>query len=135
MILNYAGNEPLVISRGGFSGLFPEGTRDAIALSLGISIFLCNLMLSKDGLPYCITGTTLDNATTIEMIDPKVKTYKIDGKDVQGRFSLDYTADQIDQNVSSEYQSTTFPSMVLCLGNLAIRILLAETRAKPLYCE
>lgn len=108
MILNLAGNEPLVIARGGFSGLFPEGSPDAIGLSQGISVFLCNLQLTKDGGAFCVTGTTLDNTTIISLVDPKEKTYNVDGKDVQGHFSFDYTGLLIEQNVSSEYQSTFF---------------------------
>ncbi|KAL2587711.1 hypothetical protein GLYMA_13G155100v4 [Glycine max] len=95
-----SGNEPLVIARGGFSGLFPEGSPDAIGLSQGISVFLCNLQVAKDGGAFCVTGTTLDNTTTISLVDPKEKTYNVDGKDVRGHFSLDYPGLLIDQNVS-----------------------------------
>ncbi|XP_028208238.1 glycerophosphodiester phosphodiesterase GDPDL6-like isoform X2 [Glycine soja] len=95
-----SGNEPLVIARGGFSGLFPEGSPDAIGLAQGISVFLCNLQLTKDGGAFCVTGTTLDNTTTISLVDPKEKTYNVDGKDVQGHFSFDYTGLLIEQNVS-----------------------------------
>lgn len=95
-----SGNEPLVIARGGFSGLFPEGSEEAIGMSKDISTFLCNLQLTKDAGAYCVTGINLDNSTTIALFDPKEKTYNINGRDVQGHFSLDYTSAQIDQNVS-----------------------------------
>ncbi|KAJ1436931.1 PLC-like phosphodiesterase, TIM beta/alpha-barrel domain superfamily [Sesbania bispinosa] len=95
-----SGNEPLVIARGGFTGLFPEGSPDAIEISKDISIFLCNLQLTKDIGAFCVTGIKLDNATTIAMFDPKEKTYNINGQDVQGHFAVDYTGAQIDQNVS-----------------------------------
>ncbi|CAL0325639.1 unnamed protein product [Lupinus luteus] len=95
-----SGNEPLVIARGGFTGLFPEGSPDAIGLSKDISTFLCNLQLTKDTGAYCLTGTTLENSTNIALFDPKENTYNINGKDVRGYFSLDYTSAQIDQNVS-----------------------------------
>ncbi|AES92567.2 glycerophosphodiester phosphodiesterase GDPDL6 [Medicago truncatula] len=94
-----SGNEPLVIARGGFSGLFPEGTEKAIELSQDISIFLCNLQLTNDGGAFCVTGATLDNSTTIEMFDPKQKTYNINGRDVQGHFSTDYSGVQIENDV------------------------------------
>ncbi|KAL5101583.1 hypothetical protein RYX36_005910, partial [Vicia faba] len=45
-------------------------------------------------------GVKLDNATTIATFDPNEKTYNINGKDVQGHFMVDYTAAQIDHNVS-----------------------------------
>ncbi|WJX91290.1 hypothetical protein P8452_73088 [Trifolium repens] len=95
-----SGHEPLVIARGGFSGLFPEGSPDAIGMSQDISIFLCNLQLSKDGGAFCVTGVTIDNATTIAMFDPQQKSYNVDGKNVQGHFATDYMGAQIDQNVS-----------------------------------
>ncbi|KAJ1382400.1 PLC-like phosphodiesterase, TIM beta/alpha-barrel domain superfamily [Sesbania bispinosa] len=62
--------------------------------------FLCNLQMTKDGGAFCVTGNTLDNATTIAMFDPKEKTYNVNGRDVQGHFSVDYTGAQMDQNVS-----------------------------------
>lgn len=102
MFVDVAGNEPLVIARGGYSGLFPEGSPDAITLAQDISILFCNLQLSKDGGAFCITGSTLDNATTIEFFDPKESTYNIDGKDVKGHFSVDYNSEQISMNVSGE---------------------------------
>ncbi|MCI37274.1 glycerophosphoryl diester phosphodiesterase family protein, partial [Trifolium medium] len=88
--------------RGGFSGLFPEGSPDAIGMSQDISIFLCNLQLSKDGGAFCVTGVTIDNATTIATFDPQQKVYNIDGRDVHGHFATDYMGAQIDQNVSCE---------------------------------
>jgi len=115
VIVDLSGNEPLVIARGGFSGLFPEGTPDAIGLAQGISILLCNLQLTKDGGAFCITGSTLDNSTTIEFFDPKQNTYNIDGKDVKGHFAVDYTSEQIGMNISGE------------LGNLAHETLSAQT--------
>ncbi|KAK7329963.1 hypothetical protein VNO77_24146 [Canavalia gladiata] len=105
-----SGDEPQVIARGGFSGLFPEGSPDAITLSQDISVFLCNLQLTKDGGAFCISGITLDNATTIELFDPKVKTYNIDGKEVQGHFAVDYTGAEIDQNVSVNQAIFSRPS-------------------------
>ncbi|KAL6499666.1 hypothetical protein OROGR_027576 [Orobanche gracilis] len=95
-----SGKEPLVIACGGFTGLFPEGSPEAIGISKDISIFLCNLQWTKDSGAFCVTGIKLDNATNIAMFDPKEKTYNINGKDVQGHFAVDYTGAQIDHNVS-----------------------------------
>jgi len=58
--------------------------------------------LSKDGGAFCITGSTLDNATTIEFFDTKQSTYNINGKDVKGHFSVDYNSEQIAMNISGE---------------------------------
>ncbi|KAL5074746.1 hypothetical protein RYX36_013730 [Vicia faba] len=69
-------------------------------MSKEISIFLCNVQFTKDAGAFCVTGVKLDNATTIATFDPNEKTYNINGKDVQGHFMVDYTAAQIDHNVS-----------------------------------
>ncbi|MED6180855.1 hypothetical protein PIB30_013938 [Stylosanthes scabra] len=98
-LVNYAGNEPIVVSRGGFSGLFPEGTPNALAFAKDTTI-LCNLQLTKDGGAFCVTGATLDRSTTINDFDPnKTQTYNINGKNVEGYFAVDYTTKDIDQNV------------------------------------
>lgn len=91
-----------MIARGGFTGLFPEGSSEAIRLSKEISIFLCNVQLTKDAGAFCVTGVKLDTTTTIALFDPNQKTYNINGKDVQGHFMVDYTTAQIDHNVSSK---------------------------------
>ncbi|XP_061365835.1 glycerophosphodiester phosphodiesterase GDPDL7-like [Gastrolobium bilobum] len=105
-----SGNEPLIIARGGFSGLFPEGSADAVTITKDISIFLCNLQMTKDAGAYCLTGAKLDNATTIAMFDPKEKTYNINGQDVQGHFAVDYTGAEIDHNVSLNQAIFSRPS-------------------------
>ncbi|CAL5186866.1 unnamed protein product [Lathyrus oleraceus] len=105
-----SGNEPLVIARGGFTGLFPEGSSEAIRLSKEISIFLCNVQFTKDAGAFCVTGVKLDAATTIALFDPNQKTYNINGKDVQGHFMVDYTASQIDHNVSMNQAIFSRPS-------------------------
>lgn len=109
------GEEPLIIARGGFTGLFPEGSSDAIGISQDISIFLCNLHFTKDIGAFCVTGIKLDNTTNIAMFDPKEKTYNINGKDVQGHFLVDYTGAQIDQNVSSETSTNLLFFLTACV--------------------
>ena len=77
-------------------------------MSKEISIFLCNVQFTKDAGAFCVTGVKLDNATTIATFDPNEKTYNINGKDVQGHFMVDYTAAQIDHNVSSKSSTKRF---------------------------
>ncbi|XP_058725901.1 glycerophosphodiester phosphodiesterase GDPDL7-like [Vicia villosa] len=105
-----SGNEPLVIARGGFTGLFPEGSSEAIGISKEISIFLCNVQFTKDAGAFCVTGGKLDNTTTIAMFDPNEKTYNINGNDVRGHFMVDYTAAQINHNVSMNQAIFSRPS-------------------------
>ena len=82
---------------------------DAMTMAATVSVrdyvLLCNLQMTKDGFGICLTGVRLDNATSIADMDPKgVKTYNVNGKDVQGQFSVDYTMDQLAFNVTCEYE-------------------------------
>ncbi|CAI8587024.1 unnamed protein product [Vicia faba] len=79
-------------------------------MSKEISIFLCNVQFTKDAGAFCVTGVKLDNAKTITTFDPNEKTYNINGKDVQGHFMVDYTAAQIDHNVSMNQAIFSRPS-------------------------
>ena len=125
-----SGNEPVVVARGGFSGLYPEGTPDAISSSKDISIFFCNLQLTKDGGAFCVTGDNLDNATTVALFDPKQKTYNVNGKNVKGHFAIDYESAQIDLNVSMIQSIFSRPSYYDGLDSvLNVDILFNE--AKP----
>ncbi|TKY73099.1 Glycerophosphodiester phosphodiesterase GDPDL7 [Spatholobus suberectus] len=105
-----SGEEPLVIARGGFTGLFPEGSSDAIAISKDISIFLCNVQFTKDDGAFCVTGIKLDNATNIAVLNPKEKTYNINGQEVQGHFAVDYTGALKEKNVSMNQAIFSRPS-------------------------
>ena len=59
--------------------------------------------MTKDGFGMCLTGIKLDNATNIAEFDPKgTKTYNVNGKDVQAHFSVDYTMEQLANNVTCE---------------------------------
>ncbi|XP_044464339.1 glycerophosphodiester phosphodiesterase GDPDL7-like [Mangifera indica] len=104
--LTLNGAEPLVVARGGFSGLFPESSDAANTflkppMSLSNVTVLCNLQLTKDGVGICTTDIRLDNSTNIGMIYPNGQsTYAINGQDLKGWFSLDYKADQLFNNVS-----------------------------------
>ncbi|CAN6237375.1 unnamed protein product [Urochloa humidicola] len=100
-----SGGPPQVIARGGFSGLFPDSSQFAYQFALSTSLpdvaLFCDLQFSSDGTGFCKTGLTLDNSTTVSEVFPKMeKTYKVDGEEVHGWFSLDFTADQLIQNVT-----------------------------------
>lgn len=83
---------------------------------------MCNLQLTNDGGAFCVTGATLDNSTTIEMFDPKQKTYNINGRDVQGHFSTDYSGVQIENDVKSEsYINLHSLHCIFLLGHLVIQ--------------
>lgn len=105
------GKRPLVIARGGFTGMFPESSSFANqmtqTLSLPDTATLCNLQLTKDGVGICLSGVTLDNSTNINLVFPKEKkNYTVNGKEVSGWFSLDYTSDQLFNNISCKSPNT-----------------------------
>ncbi|VVA25135.1 PREDICTED: glycerophosphodiester [Prunus dulcis] len=113
--LTLNGQEPLVIARGGFSGLFPESSTYAIDMAKSQSLpgyaFFCNLQLTKDSVGICLSNILLDNTTTISMFYPKdQKTYNVNGKDIRGWFALDFTADQLLNNVSLTQNIFSRPS-------------------------
>ncbi|CAM8942496.1 unnamed protein product [Rhodiola kirilowii] len=109
------GSEPLVIARGGYSGVFPEASQYANEFasgnSLALSALYCNLQLTKDGIGFCLSGLRLENATTIAQVFPQgKKTYDVYGQSVTGWFAMDFTSDEIFQNVSLVQNIYTRPS-------------------------
>ncbi|CAD5335218.1 unnamed protein product [Arabidopsis thaliana] len=114
--LTLNGQEPAVVARGGFSGLFPESSASANDLAIGTSspglTMLCNLQMTKDGVGLCLSDIILDNATTISSVFPKAqKTYKVNGQDLKGWFVLDYDADTIFNNVTLVQNIFSRPSI------------------------
>lgn len=63
------GNMPLVIARGGLSGLFPDYTTNAYEVAMNNSlptvVLFCDVQLTKDGKGICRTDLRLDNSTDI----------------------------------------------------------------------
>ncbi|XP_054819092.1 glycerophosphodiester phosphodiesterase GDPDL3-like [Prosopis cineraria] len=91
-----SGNAPLVIARGGFSGLFPDSSvhayKFALATSIRNVILWCDVQLTKDGAGICLPDIKLDNATDIAQVFPnKATNYIINGVPTRGYFSVDYT--------------------------------------------
>ncbi|KAK4275377.1 hypothetical protein QN277_018469 [Acacia crassicarpa] len=91
-----SGSPPLVIARGGFSGLFPDSSVDAYKFALATSIpnvvLWCDVQLTKDGAGICLPDIKLDNATNIAQVFPnKDRNYTINGVPTRGYFSVDYT--------------------------------------------
>lgn len=106
-----AGEAPLVIARGGYSGLFPESSQYAYQFAMSTSlksvVLFCDLQLTKDGASMCHSDLRLDNSTTIASAFPKgQKTYTVNGERIRGWFSVDFTADEIFNNVACKYLSS-----------------------------
>ncbi|GLT61631.1 hypothetical protein SLA2020_343250 [Shorea laevis] len=93
-----SGDAPLVIARGGFSGIFPDSSYQAYALALITSvpdvILWCDVQLTKDGVGICFPNPNLGNSTDIGYLpssNNQQKVYQVDGAPVKGWFSVDYT--------------------------------------------
>ncbi|CAN1781920.1 Glycerophosphodiester phosphodiesterase GDPDL7 [Linum perenne] len=96
--LTLSGKHPIVVARGGFSGLYPESSMfaNSIAKTNPELVLLCNLQLTKDSIGICRPDVEIGNSTNIETIFPnKTKSYNVDGKNVTGYFSIDYTILQL----------------------------------------
>ncbi|KAJ9153858.1 hypothetical protein P3X46_027253 [Hevea brasiliensis] len=89
-----SGNPPLVVARGGFSGLFPDSSYYAYQFALETSvpdvILWCDVQLTKDGVGICAPDLRLENSTNISILN-KYKTYLVNGVPTRGCFSVDFT--------------------------------------------
>ncbi|KAG6637732.1 glycerophosphodiester phosphodiesterase GDPDL3-like [Carya illinoinensis] len=100
-----SGKRPLVIARGGFSGLFPDSSNIAYDLALQISVpdvFLwCDVQLTKDRAGICVPDIKLDNATDISLgvYKSRRKDYLVNGAPTRGWFSVDFTFSELATNV------------------------------------
>ncbi|ERN18301.1 hypothetical protein AMTRI_Chr10g230030 [Amborella trichopoda] len=99
------GNAPVVIARGGFSGLFPDSSTFAFdfpnSLNLPRPISWCDVQLTKDGKGVCLPSLLLDNCTNIqEIYQTGKKTYTVNGEILTGWFSIDFTIEQLVNNVT-----------------------------------
>ncbi|KAH6795804.1 hypothetical protein C2S51_036790 [Perilla frutescens var. frutescens] len=90
------GNAPLVVARGGFSGLFPDSSLNAYGFAVQIGLpnlhVWCDVQLTKDGRGICFPDIRLENASDIDLAFPKGRsTYIVNGVSTQGWFSVDFT--------------------------------------------
>lgn len=100
-----AGKEPLVVARGGFSGVFPDSSEFAVDMATTTSMtdvaIWCDLQLTKDGQGICQPDIRLDNTTNIADVFPKREsTYNVNGQSLKGWFAVDFTFDEIFNNVT-----------------------------------
>ncbi|XP_038881366.1 glycerophosphodiester phosphodiesterase GDPDL6-like [Benincasa hispida] len=114
--LTLKGEPPLVIARGGLSGVFPESSPFAnqMALVAGLrnTALYCNLQLTKDGVGICLTDLRLQNSTNIEDVFPRQhKSYIVNGKKIKGWFSVDYLSKDLFNRVYMIQSSLSRPSL------------------------
>lgn len=108
---SFTGAEPVVVARGGFTGLAPDSSSGAFLIaqqsSLSSTIMLCDIQFTKDGEGFCLQDINLANSTTIQDVFPKQqKVYNIDGRSVQGWFGFDFNSKQLFENVNCKYSRT-----------------------------
>ncbi|KAI3920438.1 hypothetical protein MKX01_000777 [Papaver californicum] len=98
-----SGNEPLVIARGGFSGLLPDSSSAAYSIAMSTSspnvVLWCDVQLTKDAVGICLPDLKLDNSTNIADFSPNTSsTYPVNGVSTKGWFTVDHDMDFL-QNI------------------------------------
>ncbi|KFK27133.1 hypothetical protein AALP_AA8G339300 [Arabis alpina] len=91
------GDAPLVIARGGFSGLLPDSSLDAYSFvsqtSVSDAVLWCDVQLTKDGIGICFPDLTMMNASNIQDAYPNRKnSYLVNGVTTQDWFTIDFTS-------------------------------------------
>ncbi|ONK68516.1 uncharacterized protein A4U43_C05F12650 [Asparagus officinalis] len=94
------GDAPVVVAKGGFSGLFPDSSLTAYTFALVASspdtILWCDVQLTKDGIGVCLPNVKLDNCTDISGIYPqRNKVYLVNGVSTPGWFSVDFNSTEL----------------------------------------
>ncbi|KAG5090927.1 hypothetical protein JHK82_049705 [Glycine max] len=109
------GAPPLVIARGGFSGIFPDSSDLAyiFAVRTGLKnlIAWCDVQLTKDRQGICFPDIKLENATNINYAFPnRSQTYPVNGVPTTAYFAVDYTLEDLRSYVvlnQGDYSRTT----------------------------
>ncbi|KDP39221.1 hypothetical protein JCGZ_00978 [Jatropha curcas] len=118
-----SGNPPLVVARGGFSGIFPDSSSYAYQLALATSVpdvvLWCDVQLTKDGVGICAPDVRLENSTDISLFfKNRESTYIVNGVSTKGWFSVDFTFSELISNIgltqgvysrSNMFDSNLFP--------------------------
>ncbi|KAF8116917.1 hypothetical protein N665_0014s0176 [Sinapis alba] len=91
------GEAPLVIARGGFSGLFPDSSLNAYnfvaSTSAPDAVLWCDVQLTKDRVGICFPYVTMYNDSNVQFAYPKRKnTYLLNGVSTQDWFTIDFTS-------------------------------------------
>lgn len=106
------GDAPLVIARGGFSGLLPDSSLDAYSFvsqtSVPDAVLWCDVQLTKDGTGICFPDLTMMNASNIQDAYPKRKnSYLVNGVPTQDWFTIDFTFKDL-SSVFCKFKLTAF---------------------------
>lgn len=97
---DFSGEAPLVVARGGFSGLFADSSYAAYSLAVMTSLpnvhLWCDVQLTKDAAGICLPDLKLNNATDIADVFQKgQKEYVVNGVLTKGWFPVDFTLNDL----------------------------------------
>ncbi|KAK6944378.1 Glycerophosphodiester phosphodiesterase domain [Dillenia turbinata] len=125
------GNEPMVIARGGMSGIFPESSQFAYEFAMQSPVekltLWCDLQLTKDGVGFCQSDLRLDNSTSIATVFPNdEKTYNVNGQEVRGWFGVDFLADKLRKEITCKSPTRFHPLVNIARTKLIFRFLKAN---------
>lgn len=103
----FAGGAPVVVARGGFSGIFADSSDGAYNLAVitsGPDVYIwCDVQVTKDSVGICLPSINLANSTYIASAFPNQSTsYLVNGVPTSGYFSVDYTMKEL-SNVVCEF--------------------------------
>ncbi|XP_051136392.1 glycerophosphodiester phosphodiesterase GDPDL3-like [Andrographis paniculata] len=126
-----SGNAPLVIARGGLSGIFPDSSFYAYSVAVqtgsGDLNAWCDVQLTKDGAGICFPDIMLQNSSNIDIVFPdRQATYDVNGVSMRGWSSVDFTLDEL-ANVSLKQRIFSRPPNfdglpILTVDGLADRV-------------
>eukprot|EP00249_Psilotum_nudum_P036928 c9063_g1_i1 orf=226-1434(+) len=120
---------PFNIAHRGSNGELPEETAAAYlrAIDEGADFLETDILSTRDGILICFHDVTLDEITDVanhsEFAD-RVRTYEVQGQNVTGWFSVDFTLEEIkslrvrqrysfrDQSYNGEFQIITFEEFI-----------------------
>ncbi|KAG6423851.1 hypothetical protein SASPL_114255 [Salvia splendens] len=128
-----SGKAPLVVARGGFSGIFPDSSLNAYfaAVQTGLQdlVLWCDVQLTKDGIGICFPDVRLENASDIDLVYPKRRnTYVLNGVSTPGWFSLDFNLKDLERiNMKQRIYSRapnfdSSPNQILTIEDMVTQI-------------
>lgn len=111
-----AGSAPIVVARGGFSGIFPDSSLNAYKLailtSLPTVVSWCDVQLTKDAVGICAPSLMLNNCSSIDAIAAfhgRSSTYDVNGVPTKGWFSIDFNVSELSEVI----RESSFPKTPL----------------------
>ncbi|XP_058742901.1 glycerophosphodiester phosphodiesterase GDPDL4-like [Vicia villosa] len=133
------GSPPLVIARGGFSGLLPDSSEAAYDLALQTSVadvaLWCDVQLTKDAVGICVPDPDLDLCSVISVVFPnQSRSYLVNGVQTTGYFSVDYTFKDLSdvhlrQGVESRSDAFDDFFQILTVDDVTKKIVQTQTAA------